>query len=149
MKTLSVVFLMSLAPGLAHAADNDVRKQAYHFAPVIEADLGFSRAVRVGNALYISGSVGAGEMPTAIKQAYDRISKTLAAHGLTFQNVVKETLFTTDLAEFNKHRELRKQYYAGDYPASSWIQVSRLNSPELVLEVEAIAIFPEENRATK
>ncbi|MCI4568750.1 Rid family hydrolase [Lysobacter sp. CFH 32150] len=149
MKTLCVALLMSLASGLAYAADNDVRKQAFHFAPVIEADLGFSRAIRVGNTLYISGSVGAGEMPAAIKQVYGRIDKTLAAHGLTFQNVVKETLFTTDLVEFNKHKELRKQYYAGDYPTSSWVEVSRLNSPELVLEVEAIAIFPEEDRAAK
>src|SRR3954467_6146116 len=78
-------------------------KQAYHFAPALEQDLGFSRAVRVGNTLYISGSVGAGEMPAAIKQAYDRIGKTLEAHNLGFENIVKETLFATDLEAFKKH----------------------------------------------
>jgi 2-iminobutanoate/2-iminopropanoate deaminase len=127
-------------PPLCSAAE--VKKQAYHFAPALENTLGFSRAVRVGDTLYISGSVGAGDMPDAIRQAYDRIEKTLAAHGLTFQNVVKETLFTTDLDAFNEHRDIRKRYYGNDYPAASWVQVSRLNTPELVIEVEAIAVFP-------
>lgn len=127
----------------------DVEKKAFHLAPKLEGDLGFSRAVRVGNVLYISGSVGGGEMPDAIRQAYDRIGKTLEAHGLTFQNVVKETLFTTDLESFQKHREVRKSYYGSDFPASSWVQVSRLNSPQLVIEVEAVAVFPESKGAAK
>ncbi|MFL6619994.1 MAG: RidA family protein [Povalibacter sp.] len=140
LSAIALTLISLFAPQAGVAAES--LKQVYHFAPALEQDLGFSRAVRVGNTLYISGSVGAGEMPAAIKQAYDRIGKTLEAHNLGFENIVKETLFATDLEAFKKHRELRKQYYKGDYPASTWVEVRRLNTPELVLEVEAIAVFP-------
>jgi 2-iminobutanoate/2-iminopropanoate deaminase len=146
------LFLIPLLPVVAHCAllkAGDVDKTPYHFAPKLEADLGFSRAVRVRDTLYISGSVGAGDMPNAIKQAYDRIAKTLESHGLTFQNVVKDTVFTTDLDAFLANREARKVYYRNDYPASTWIQVGRLNTPDLIVEVEAIAAFPDPTRGAQ
>jgi 2-iminobutanoate/2-iminopropanoate deaminase len=138
----AVLLISLLLPALCTAADTPW-KQSYHLAPAIEEDLGFARAVRAGDTLYIAGSVGAGEMSVAIKQAYDRIAKTLEAHHLGFEHIVKETLYTTDLESFRKIRELRKQYYKGDYPASTWVEVRRLSTPDLVLEVEAIAIIPQ------
>ena len=147
MKIPLKLLLISLILPMIAVAD-EPWKQPYQFAPKIEQDLGFARAVRVGDTLYISGSVGAGEMPAAIKQSYDRIGKTLEAHHIGFEHIVKETLYTTDLETFNKHRELRKQYYKGDYPASTWVEVRRLNAPDLVIEVEAIAIIPKNASAS-
>lgn len=108
-----------------------------------EDDFGYRQAVRIGNTLYISGSVGAGDMNKAIPQAYDALKKTLEHFGLGFEHVVKETVFTTDLEALKAGREIRKPYYKGQYPAATWVQITRLFRPEYTIEVELIAVFPE------
>jgi 2-iminobutanoate/2-iminopropanoate deaminase len=108
-----------------------------------EDDIGYRQAVRVGNTLYISGSVGAGAMPDAIRGAYGELEKTLAHYGLTFAHVVKENIYTTDLDALKANLEVRRAFYGKEFPAATWVQVSRLYEPAHVLEVELIAIFPE------
>lgn len=117
-------------------------KEKFQLGPW-EDDIGYVQAVRVGNTLYISGSVGAGEMPAAIKSAYDEIGQTLAAYQLTFAHVVKENVFTTQLDELIKHKAVRRAYYGTDFPTASWVQVSRLYDPKFVIEVEVVAVFPD------
>lgn len=119
-----------------------VQKQKLNLGPW-ENEIGYAQAVRVGNSLYISGSVGDGEMPAAIHQAYDTIARTLAAYKLGFQHIVKENVYTTDIEALKANQDLRKTYYRGDYPAATWVQVARLFDPQHVLEVEVIAVFPE------
>jgi len=109
-----------------------------------EDDIGYRQAVRVGQLLYISGTAAPGEMPAAIKQVYGDLEKTLKAHGLTFKNVVKENAYTMDLDALRANQEIRKKYYGKDFPAATWVQVARLFSPELVLEVELVAVFPDD-----
>src|SRR3984893_14602840 len=76
---------------------SDIPKKPFYLNEKIEKEIGYAQAVRIGDTLYVSGSVGAGEMPAAIQQSYDELKQTLAAHGLDFKNVVKENLYTTDL----------------------------------------------------
>jgi enamine deaminase RidA (YjgF/YER057c/UK114 family) len=125
-----------------------IKKDKFHLGPW-EHDIGYTQALRVGNTLYLSGSVGGGEMPGAIKQAYDAIARTLAAHRLGFGHVVKENVFTTHLDALKEHKAVRAQYYGTDFPAATWVQVSRLFQPEYVIEVEVIAVFPDETTAAK
>lgn len=155
---ISRCLLVSVALGLlpsAFAADTpaspttplpetlpSIQKQKFNLGPW-ENDIGYAQAVRVGNTLYVSGSVGGGEMPGAIRQAFDTIARTLAAHRLGFQHVVKENIFTTDLEALKANKDVRKPYYHGDYPAGTWVQVSRLYDPQYVIEVEVTAVFPE------
>ena len=108
-----------------------------------EQDIGYAQAVRVGNTLYVSGSVGAGDMPTAIKGAYGELSRTLAAYHLSFAHVVKENIFTTELDELKKYKDVRRAFYGTDFPAATWVQVNRLYQPNEVIEVEVIAVFPD------
>ena len=98
--------------------------------------------MRIGDTLYISGSVGAGEMPSAIRESYDELKRTLAAHGLDFRNVVKENVFTTDLDAFKASKDIRKEYYGTECPAGTWVQVQRLYLPKFVVEVELVAVLP-------
>lgn len=64
-------------------------------------------------------------------------------HGLGFQQVVKENVFTKDLDSFIRSKDVRKEYYpAADYPAATWVQIQRLFRPALVVEVEVTAVFP-------
>ncbi len=107
-----------------------------------ERDIGYCQAVRSGDTLYISGTVGEGAMPDAIRMAYDSLSATLKAQGLDFGHVVNERVHTTDLDAFIKHKEIRKQYYGQDFPAATWVQVQRLYTRAFVVEIELIAEFP-------
>ena len=122
--------------------DSEPGKQKFHLNEKTENDIGYAQAVRVGDVVYISGSVGAGPMPHAVHDAYEEIKKTLAAYGLTFQDVAKENIYSTQLDEFIKHKDLRRAYYNEDFPAATWVQVARLYVPKLVLEVEVTAVMP-------
>jgi enamine deaminase RidA (YjgF/YER057c/UK114 family) len=118
------------------------RPGCFHANPASEQAIGYCKAIRTGNVLYISGQPGHGPMPDAIKSVYENLKQTLAAHGLSFADVVKETVFATDLDAFSKDRELRKAYYGSVLPSASWVEVRRLLRPSFVLEVELVAVFP-------
>lgn len=108
-----------------------------------EDEFGYREAVRVGNTLYLSGNVGKGPMPDGIRQAYGNLQKVLAHYGLTFQHVVKETVYTTQLDALKENRAIRREFYGKDFPAATWVQIDRLFQPEYVIEVDLIAVFPE------
>ena len=114
----------------------------YHRSEAVEVEIGYCQAVRAGNRLYISGTVGQGDMPGAVRSTYERLGQTLEANGLTFHNVVKENVYTTDLDAFKNSKDIRKTFYGASLPAATWVQVQRLFVPSLVLEVELIAEYP-------
>jgi len=63
---------------------SDIPKKPFHLNEKIEKEIGYAQAVRIDDTLYISGSVGAGEMPLAIRESYDDLKKALAAHDSIF-----------------------------------------------------------------
>jgi enamine deaminase RidA (YjgF/YER057c/UK114 family) len=81
-------------------------------------------------------------MRTQLRQAYENIGRSLAKYGATFQNVVKENIFTTDLDEMIRQKDVRRDFYKGDWPAASWVEVKRLYVPALLVQVEVIAELP-------
>ncbi len=107
-----------------------------------EDDIGYRAAVRVGDTLHVSGVAAAGAMPDAIRSVYGELQKILAHYGLTFAHVVKENLYTTDLDALKAGQPVRRAFYGRDFPAATWIQVSRLYEAGHVLEVELTAAFP-------
>ena len=138
---LTLALLIALLVSTVSA--QELRKEKFNRGPW-ENEIGYAQAVRVGNTLYISGSTGSGNMPDAIRSAFTAIKETLAAYRLDFRHVVKETAYTTDIEALKAAKEVRKTYYGSDFPAATWIQIDRLYSPETVLEVEVVAVFPEE-----
>jgi enamine deaminase RidA (YjgF/YER057c/UK114 family) len=118
------------------------KPSCFHLNAAVETDIGYCQATRIGHTLHISGSVGRGDMPAAMHMAYDELKKTLAANGLDFRNVVKENVYATDLDAFISNKDIRKEYYATDFPAATWVQVQRLYLPAFVVEVEVTAEFP-------
>lgn len=129
----------SLLAGCAPSASS-VAPTCFHLNPAVETEIGYCQAVKVGNVWYISGSVGRGDMASAMHGAYDELARTLAANGLAFRNVVKENVFTTDLDGFIRNKDIRKTYYGATLPAASWVQVQRLYSPAFIVEIELTAI---------
>jgi enamine deaminase RidA (YjgF/YER057c/UK114 family) len=139
----SLLLLLCLSSSLLAAERSELRLGPW------EDDIGYRQAVRVGNTVYISGSVGAAPMQDGIKQAYESLAKSLRHFGLGFEHVVKETVYTTDLDALKACKELRKPYYKTTYPAATWVQVSRLFEPNYVIEIEVVAIIPEETTAKR
>lgn len=122
---------------------NQIVKEKCHLDKAGEDEVGYAQAVRVGSTIYLSGSVGDGkDMRAQLRRAYESIGKSLAIYGATFQNVVKENIFTTDLEEMIKQKEVRRDFYQGDWPAASWVGVKRLYLPALLVQVEVIAELP-------
>ena len=75
-------------------------------------------------------------MSTAIRTVYEHLQRTLEANGLSFADVLKENVYSTDLDAFILNKALRQQFYANTpLPAATWVQVQRLYTPSLVLEV--------------
>jgi len=100
---------------------------------------GYAQVVKVGNTIYISGVPTSNLSPEGITKLYNTLEQCLNSFGATSKDVVKETLYTTDIEEMKKYNDARKQFYQGDYPAASWVQVSRLYEPNAKLEVDLIA----------
>ena len=105
----------------------------------------FCHAVRAGNMLYLSGATAGGSDAahgTAAQQTeviLQKLSHILEAEGATLANVVKVTVFLTDMAERAEIANVRERYFQGVYPASTLVQVAALAAPNLKLEIEAMA----------
>lgn len=137
-------FVLCLILTLAACSQTPSRPQrsCYHRSEAAEVEIGYCQAIRSGNRLYISGIAGRGEMAAAVQSVYERLRQTLEANGLTFRDVVKENVFTTDLDAFKNSGAVRQAFYADTLPAATWVQVQRLFDPSLVVEVELVAEFP-------
>ena len=125
-------------------------KKKYHGGKINAQDTtaGYAKAVLVDNTLYISGWIGRGTIGEQLQEIYSNLGNILAAYGATYQNVVKETLFTTDIEGVKNNNSVRKAFYKGDFPAATWVQITRLYSarPDAQIEVELIAHLPKDRK---
>ena len=84
--------------------------------------------------------VGPGDPAAQVRQVFENLTAALAAAGATMQNVVKLTIYLTDIADLDVFRQVREEYISAERPpASSLVQVSRLVHPEWRIEIEALA----------
>jgi reactive intermediate/imine deaminase len=113
----------------------------------------YANAVRVtaGDLLFVSGQVawdaagqvvGRGDPSRQAEQVFANLSTILAAHGATMGDVVKVTVYVTDLTWFDELSAIRVRLFAALPPASTIVQVSSLVDPDLLIEVEAVAALP-------
>lgn len=112
----------------------------------------YSHAVKAqGNQLlFISGStardekgnvVGKGDIKAQTRQVLENMKKVLDEVGATFDNIVKVTVYITDMRNFKEIHEVRAKYFKKDFPASTLVQVSSLHSPDILIEIEAVAVL--------
>ena len=115
-----------------------------------EKDNGYSQAVEVGDAIYVSGQVshddkgnivGPGDMEAQMRQSYANIKKVLAMYGARMENIVDEILFVTDMdAAFAGAVKCRQEIFSGTpVVASNIVQIQRLAFPQLMIEIKCIA----------
>lgn len=107
----------------------------------------YSQATRIGNFVFCSGQIPldpktaqivAGDIKDQTKRVMENISAVLRAEGLSFENVVKTTIFLTNLGDFQTVNEIYGSYFKSDPPARSTIQVAALPKGAAV-EIEVIA----------
>ncbi len=119
--------------------------------PDLSRPRGYSHVVEVtgGRTIYVSGQisvdqegrvVGADHFEAQARQVFENLKAALAAAGATLEDVAKITVFVTDISQLEAFRAVRNAYFTGAPPASSLVQVSRLVLPELMIEIEAIAV---------
>ena len=143
MKIILSLFF-ALITLICHAQDNSIKKEKWHWDNPSRQDTsaGYVQVLKVDNMLYISGTVTSEVTPKGIQQVYQALEKSLKSFGATFQNVVKENLYTTDIEAMKKYNSVRKEFYKGDFPAATWVQITRLYMSEAKLEVELTAHLP-------
>lgn len=117
----------------------------FHLRPEVEKAYGYTHAVRIGKDIKISGAVSMDDEgnPTAVddleqqmKNAYSDLDKVLKHYGCTFDDVIVENVFTTDMAKFLEVSSYRNSIYTKQFPTGSWLEVKGLALPELMIEIE-------------
>ena len=111
----------------------------------VEKAYGYSHAVQIGNSIKISGAVSMDDAgnPTAVgdieqqmKNCYADLEKILKHYGCTFDDVIKEDIFTTDMAQMLEKSAYRAEIYKNGFPTGSWLEVKGLALPEFMVEIE-------------
>jgi len=107
----------------------------------------YSQAIATGNLLFCAGQIPLkpetgelieGDAAAQTKQVLENLAAVLRANGMTFSDVVKTTVFLTDLADFSKMNEVYAAFFSEPFPARSTIQVVALPKGANV-EIEAVA----------
>ena len=117
----------------------------FHLRPDVEKAYGYAHAVKIGDDIKVSGAVSmddegnptaVGDMEQQMKNVYADLHKVLEHYGCTFDDVIVENVFTTDMAGFLDVAAYRGTVYPTQFPTGSWLEVKGLALPELLIEIE-------------
>jgi len=117
--------------------------------PDIYEPFNIAQAYRAGDLIFVSGQaaldddgtiVGIGEFEIQARRSIENLARVLEAGGSGLDKLVKVTILVTDIAQFETVVKLRAEYFTAPYPADTICEVRSLALPELMFEIEAIAI---------
>jgi 2-iminobutanoate/2-iminopropanoate deaminase len=120
-------------------------REYFHLRPEVEKTYGYTHAVRIGDDIKISGAVSmddagnptaVGDLEQQMKNAYSDLDKVLKHYGCSFDDVIVENVFTTDMAKFLEVSSYRNSIYPQQFPTGSWLEVKGLALPEFMIEIE-------------
>jgi len=148
-QTGTVLLVLAVAAAVGGAQGKPIVKRTN--PPSLSKPTGYTHVVEVtgGRTIYVAGQialdqagamVGKGDLKAQTQQVFENLKVALAASGATLDDVVKITVFMTDASDLQPFREVRDRYFTGAPPASTLVQVVRLARPDLLIEIEAIAV---------
>ncbi len=117
----------------------------FNLRPGVEKSYGYSHAVKIGDDIKISGAVSmdsagnptaAGNLEQQMKNCYSDLDKVLKHYGCTFDDVVVENVYTTNMSEFVKQSAFRNSIYKKIFPTGTWLEVKGLALPEFMIEID-------------
>lgn len=117
----------------------------YNLRPKLEKDYGYSHAVKIGDDLKISGAVSMndsgiivapGNMEQQMKNCYSDLEKILQHYGYTYDDVVAENIYTTNMADFIKVSGFRNSIYKKQFPTGTWLEVKGLAITGQLIEID-------------
>jgi enamine deaminase RidA (YjgF/YER057c/UK114 family) len=112
--------------------------------------VGYSRAVKVGNIIEVTGTVALDEnnKPVGVDNAYEqttfiiqKIEKVLIKAGASLKNVVRTRLFVTDISRWEEYGRAHGDFFKDIKPCTTMVEVSALIAPEYLIEIEATAVL--------
>jgi enamine deaminase RidA (YjgF/YER057c/UK114 family) len=111
--------------------------------------VGYSRAVRVGNIIEVAGTTAVengkviepNDAYLQTKIIIQKIEKILVEAGTSLKDVVRTRMFVTDISRWEEYGKAHGEYFRNIKPASTMVEVKSLIDPEMLIEVEAIAII--------
>jgi enamine deaminase RidA (YjgF/YER057c/UK114 family) len=126
------------------------RRTNYSSGSKWEDIVGYSRAVKVGNVIEVTGTVASGEDGNVVgkndayaqtKYIYEKIQKVLQQAGAEMKDVVRVRMFVTDISRWQEYGKAHSEYFKDIKPCNTMVQVSALIEPDYLVEIEATAIL--------
>jgi len=124
------------------------KREKYSSGVKWESVVGYSRAVRAGDRIYVTGTtatdedsnvVGVGDAHAQTVQTIRNIERALKALGAGLENVVRTRMFVTDISRWEEYGRAHGEFFRDIMPATTMVEVSKLIDPRMLIEIEADA----------
>jgi 2-iminobutanoate/2-iminopropanoate deaminase len=143
---LMIIAASALLPGChGQSSSRSDAFDAFKLRPQVEDAYGYTHAIRIGDRIMVSGAVSmdregtptaVGDLSQQMRNCYADPNRVLEHYGCTFEDVVVENIFTTDMPAFLELAGYRREIYGDRFPTGTWLEVKGLALPEFMIEIE-------------